>query len=95
MAEKMTGSEVVRWVKQELSSLTGLEANTVSALRRDDEGWHITVEMIDMKRIPNSTDVLDSYECLMDDAGSLISYRRTRRYCRADAMEEESVEAAK
>jgi len=63
---------------------------TVSSLRRDEEGWHIAVELIELKRIPEATDVLATYETLLDDAGNLISYERTKRYLRQELMEQEA-----
>ena len=83
----MIGIEIARAAKQELSALTGLKPDTVSGMSREDDGWHVTVEMIDLKRIPESTDVLESYEAVLDDDGNLVSYQRIRRYLRADVME--------
>ena len=82
----MIGMEIVRMAKQQLSELTGLEPDTVSGLRHEDDGWHVTVEMIDLERIPNSTDVLDSYECVLDDDGELLHYERIKRYYRGEAI---------
>ena len=83
----MIGTEIARAAKQELSALTGLKPDTVSGMSREDDGWHVTVEMIDLKRIPESTDVLESYEAVLDDDANLVSYQRIRRYLRADVME--------
>ena len=88
----MTGSEIAQLAKQELSELTGHKPDSVSAMRHDDEGWHVTVDMLDLERVPDSTDVLGTYDVLMDDEGDLIHYRRVRRYLRSDAMEEAPVE---
>ena len=82
----MSGMEIVRMAKQQLSELTGLEPDTVSGLRHEDDGWHVTVEMIDLKRIPNSTDVLDSYDVVLDDDGKLLHYERIKRYYRGEAI---------
>ena len=88
----MTGSEIVQLAKQELAGLTGLEPDTVSGLRHDSEGWHVTVELVDLRRIPPSSDVLDSYEVLLDEDGEILSYERVRRYTRGEVMEPVSVE---
>ena len=88
----MTGSEVVQLAKQELAGLTGLETDTVSGLRHDGEGWHVTVELVDLRRIPPSSDVLESYEVLLDEDGEILSYERVRRYTRAEVMETAVVE---
>ena len=83
----MSGSEIARMAKEELTGLTGLEPDTVSGLRHDDEGWHVTVEMIELRRIPPSSDVLHSYEVLLDEDGELLSYQRVRSYTRGETME--------
>ena len=83
----MTGPEIAQQAKEQLVQLTGLKPYTVSALRKDEEGWHITVELIELKRIPEATDVLASYQTLLDDEGNLLSYRRTKRYLRQELME--------
>ena len=38
----MTLSEIVRSAKEQLTELTGLEADAVSALERYDNGWRVT-----------------------------------------------------
>jgi len=83
-----TGSEIAQRAKEHLAQLTGLKPDTVSALGKDDEGWHVAVELIEMRRIPDSSDMLATYEALLDDQGNLVSYRRTRRYCRGEVMEQ-------
>jgi hypothetical protein len=86
----MTGPEIAQQAKKQLTQLTGLKPDTISSLRRDEEGWHVTVEIIELKRIPEATDVLASYEALLDDEGNLLSYQRTKRYLRQEIMEQEA-----
>jgi hypothetical protein len=84
----MTGPEIARRAKEQLAQLTGREPDTVSALSKDEEGWHITVDIIEMKYVPDTGDVLATYEALLDDTGNLLSYQRTRRYRRGQTTEE-------
>lgn len=83
--------EVARRAKEQLSVLTGLDAVTVSGLDKVEAGWSVRVEMLELKKIPDSSDVLGSYDTVMDDDGNLLSYRRTLRYRRSDVMEERTV----
>jgi len=83
----MTGSEIAQRAKEEISKLTGLKPDTVSAMGREADGWHVTVDMIELKRIPESSDVLDSYEIVLDDDGNVIHYKRTKRFNRAELIE--------
>lgn len=79
----MVGSEITRMAKSELAELTGLKPDTVSGMKHDDQGWHITLEMIELKRIPESNDVLATYELLLDETGTILNYQRVRRYTRS------------
>jgi hypothetical protein len=83
----MSLPEIAMKAKEQLSMLTGLKANTVSSLQQDEKGWRVVAEMIELKRIPDSSDILASYELLLDEKGHLLSYQRTRRYSRCDALE--------
>ena len=73
--------------KEQLAELTGLQPDTVSSLAQDEKGWRVSVEMIEMKRIPDSADVLASYQICLDGAGQLISYERGRRYTLSQVTE--------
>lgn len=85
-----TAPKIAQRAKEQLAQLTGLKPDTVSALSKDEQGWHVTVELVEMTRIPTATDVLASYQALLDDEGNLLSYQRTRRYLRGDVMEQEA-----
>jgi hypothetical protein len=85
----MKPANVASKVKAELSSLTGLDVDTVSGVEKSGDDWNVVVEMVELTRIPNSSDVLASYAVAADDNGDILSYRRTRRYLRADSMEEQ------
>ena len=83
----MTGAEIAVVAKEALSELTGLTPETVSGMTKDEEGWHIFVDLIELKRIPESTDVLAIYEVVLDDEGQFIRYERIQRYQRGQLME--------
>jgi hypothetical protein len=74
--------EIAARAKDQLTALTGLKATTVSSLSHDEDGWHIVAELIEMTRIPETADILGSYEVQLDDKGNLLNYQRTRRYMR-------------
>jgi len=82
-----TAPEIAQRAKEQLAQLTGLEVDTVSSLAKEEDGWHVAVDMIELKRIPEATDVLATYEAVLDDEGSLVGYQRTRRYHRGDVTE--------
>lgn len=67
---------------RQLVELTGKDVEGVVGLDRSDDGWKVEVEVVEVRRIPNTTDVLAMYEVEVDGRGSLQGYRRVRRYVR-------------
>jgi hypothetical protein len=67
---------------QQLLDLTGREAEGVTGLTRTDEGWTVQVEVVESRRIPDTTDVLALYEVEVDENAELLGYHRVRRYVR-------------
>jgi hypothetical protein len=86
----ITGLKIAQRAKEQLAQLTGLKPNTVSGLSRDEEGWHVAVDLIEMKCIPDTGDVLATYKALLDDEGNLLRYQRTGRYLRGQVEEQEA-----
>lgn len=84
-----TGLEIAIRAKEQLAEVTGLKPDTVTGLKKDADGWHVTLELVEMKRIPDTGDVLGTYIALLDEEGNLMDYRRTRRYLRGETMSEE------
>jgi Gas vesicle synthesis protein GvpO len=82
----MKGTEIARLTREQLSELTGYRADTVSSIKRDGEGWRVTVELVELKRIPDSGDLLATYEVNLDETGDVMAYARTRRYLRSELV---------
>jgi len=75
-----------------LVEVTGLKPVTVSATCRDEQGWHIFLDMLEMSRIPPATDVLGTYEVVLDEDGNMLRFERRRTRLRGEPMEEEERE---
>lgn len=80
--KRATASQVAARAAQELLDLTGKGAEGVTGLERTEDGWSVQVEVVEVRRIPDTTDVLALYEVQVDEDGDLIGYRRLRRYAR-------------
>jgi hypothetical protein len=80
---------VVMHAKRELSLISGLEADRVSSVINEPDGWHVTVDLIELSRIPHSTDVIAAYDAVFAPDGTLQSYHRRRRYLRDQMTEDE------
>ena len=79
---------VITSAREELRLLTGHEVDSVSAVRAEEDGWHITFEVVELTRIPESTSVLGTYEAVVDEDGSVIEFARCRRYYRNQASDD-------
>lgn len=87
---KLAGREAIERVRRDLPGLLGRPIEAVLGLERDDQArWHVTVQVVELSRIPTSTDVLGSYAVTLDPDGELDGYRRLRRYLRNQADEDQ------
>ena len=80
--------DVVLDAVRELQTLIGRPVEAVTGIEKDGSGWTVMVEVVELERIPNTTDVLGVYEVNVDKNGELTGTRRTRRYYRSEAGDE-------
>jgi Gas vesicle synthesis protein GvpO len=86
---RLSGREVVERVRRELPGLLGHPIDAVLGFEPDDsKGWSVTVQVVELARIPHSTDVLGTYEVTLDKDGEVQSYKRRRRFYRNQADED-------
>jgi hypothetical protein len=86
---KLSAREAVESVREEFPALLGRPLESVLGVERaEDEGWLVTVQVVELERIPRSTDVLGAYAVELDQDGELVGYRRRRRYNRSQADED-------
>jgi gas vesicle protein GvpO len=78
-------AEIATQARELLRSLRGVEAESVSAIGRTQNGWRVALEVVELRRIPDSTDVLASYEVELDGDGKFLGFERGRRYNRSQA----------
>jgi len=87
-------AEIAERARLNLSKITGCEAENVAALERsDDDTWKITVELLEQPGMPQTLDLIGSYETELDEKGKLLGYRRLRRYPRNRRGPERFVDA--
>jgi hypothetical protein len=80
---KVGARDVVKRAVEQVSELTSRPVEGVLGVERSDDQWVVTLELLELRRVPDSTDVLASYAVALDDHGELQQYRRTRRYYRS------------
>jgi hypothetical protein len=72
---------------RQLTEFTGRQPEAISSVEPDDGGWRLTVEVVELERIPASTNVMATYEAVVDDEGNLLRFQRLHRYHRNQADE--------
>lgn len=87
-ARKPAAREVADAAARQLAELTSQEVEAVTGLQRTDDGWEVEVQVLELRRIPSTTDVLGSYRVELDTEGELLGYRRRQRYVRGTPGEE-------
>lgn len=70
-------TKVTERAKAQLAQVTGLEPLIAPGAERNDDGWRVTVEMVELHRIPEAQDVIGAYEVRLNDDGELLEWRRT------------------
>lgn len=78
---------VAREAARQLAELTGKQPEAVTAIARNDDGWKVELDVVELHRVPETADLLAVYVVETDDEGQLMSYRRTRRFVRSQSQE--------
>jgi hypothetical protein len=82
----LSGREAIARVRADLPELLGHTVDSILGLEpTEDKGWTVTAQVVELSRIPRSTDVLGAYEVTLDNHGELVGARRQRRYYRNQA----------
>jgi hypothetical protein len=84
---RLSARDLTQLARQAVQDLTGYRPESVSGFQWDGESWLVTVDVCELERVPNTTDVMASYVVQLDDRGGLLGYKRERRYQRGSAEE--------
>jgi hypothetical protein len=85
----LSALELARAALTTVEELTGHRSEAATGLEWDGESWCVTVEVLEMSRVPSTTDVIGSYQVRLDGQGTLRGYKRLRRFVRGEARDEE------
>jgi len=84
----MKMAELTEQAKEQLAQVTGFRPVAVVGSYKDEEGWHISVDMLEMARLPESTDVIGTYVAVLDENGDLVKFDKKRARLRGEPYEE-------
>ena len=83
--KKLSPVELVGRARSQMEELFGKPVETVSGFGSSEDnggGWTVTLELLELPRIPDTTSLLGTYEATLDSDGNLVDARRVRRYPR-------------
>jgi hypothetical protein len=83
----LSAREMTQAAMEALRDLTGHEPESATGLMWDGDAWLVTVDVLELSRIPNTTDLLGTYVVQLDGDGNLSGYKRTRRFQRGQSEE--------
>ena len=69
--------QITERAKAQLATATNLEPLLVTGAGKEPDGWRLTVEMLELDRIPQAHGVIGSYEVRLSDEGDLMTWHRT------------------
>lgn len=78
------GWDVAMEAARQLQQLTGNEVEAITGLRRTDDGWRVQVDVLELRRVPTTTDVIATYDVDVDGSGDLMGYHRQHRFVRGE-----------
>jgi len=85
--KKLSLPQLVGRARAQVEELFGKPVEAVSGFEQtngdgDGDGWTVTLELLELERIPDTTSLLGTYEATLDGDGNLLGAHRTRRYPR-------------
>ena len=82
---RLSGPRAAALAQEQLEQLIQRPCESVSGLSRQDDGWIVSLEVVELERVPPTTDILATYRVELDQRGELMGYQRVQRYYRNQA----------
>jgi len=85
--KRLSPPQLIGRAREQMEELFGKPVEAVSGFEQsngdgDSKGWTVTLELLELERIPDTTSLLGTYEATLDADGNLLGARRVRRYPR-------------
>ena len=85
--KRLSPPQLIGRAREQMEELFGKPVEAVSGFEQsngdgDGKGWTVTLELLELERIPDTTSLLGTYEATFDAEGNLLGARRVRRYPR-------------
>jgi len=78
--------ELIQKAREQLAELTGLELGSTLSARREGDVWKVQIEVLEKKSVPDSMDILATYELTMGEDAGVVDFERIHMRKRIDVM---------
>ena len=80
----MVTRELLDVARAQVADVTGRAVEGISGLHRNGEDtWIVSVDVLELERVPSTMDLLATYEVTLSDDGDVLGFERRRRFHRA------------
>jgi len=76
--------DIAEIAKEKLAELTGFSSPNVIGINREEDIWHITVEIIEKSSEAINLEILGIYDVRFDTSGNLLGFERIKMRKRGD-----------
>jgi len=81
--------EVIEKARSDLHKLTGLEISSTVSAARDEDGWVVSMEVVEKHSLPDGMDILATYQSKLDPDGNMLEFNRAKMRKRIDTEDAE------
>ena len=82
----MALAELIEQARRQLGRLTGLALGSTVSVRKQDRRWRLRVEVVEKKSVPDSQDLLATYDLAVDEEGRVMDFSRIGMRRRMDPV---------
>lgn len=86
--DRPTIRDAVSAARDAFRAVSGRDVEGVIGVDTHEDGFTVTVEVLELQRVPRSTDVVAVYDVELDTDGEMTGYHRVQRGTRASLGED-------
>jgi len=86
-SRRISAGAAAKRAREEFPEVSDIPVERVSAVDRTDKGWQVTLEALELRRVPETMDVIGVYEVDLNARGQVSGWRRVGRFHRSQVQE--------
>lgn len=80
--KRLSGSRAAVMAREQVEDLLGIPVETITGFVRHQDGFTVMLEVVEIERVPRTTDIMATYRVELTPDGELDGYERVNRYYR-------------